>query len=54
MVNRILAAVSTFYEYLVVTEATAAGEKPLQKIPDSAAADVVRLEKVTSKDSSPV
>jgi site-specific recombinase XerD len=40
-VNRILAAVSTFYEYLIVTEAVAAGENPLRKIPDIAAERVV-------------
>jgi integrase len=40
-VNRILAAVSTFYEYLIVTEAVAADENPLRKIPDIAAGRVV-------------
>jgi len=40
-VNRILAAVSTFYEYLIITEAVAAAENPLRKIPDIASARVV-------------
>ena len=40
-VNRILAAVSTFYEYLIVTEAVATDENPLRKIPDIATEHVV-------------
>lgn len=40
-VNRILAAVSTFYEYLIITEGIAAGQNPLHKIPDIATVRVV-------------
>ncbi len=39
-VNRILAAVSTFYEYLILTEDVSTNENPLRKIPDLAAARV--------------
>jgi len=40
-VNRILAAVSTFYEYVILTEVVSYGENPLRKIPDIATAHVV-------------
>lgn len=40
-VNRILAAVSTFYEYLILTEDVSTHENPLRKTPDLAAARVV-------------
>jgi integrase len=39
-VNRILAAVSSFYEYLIVAECYAAATNPLQRIDDLAAARV--------------
>jgi integrase len=39
-VNRILAAVSTFYEYIILTNVSE-GENPLRKIPDIATARVV-------------
>jgi integrase len=39
-VNRNLAAVSSFYEYLIVAEAIDGRENPIQKIPDPAAARV--------------
>ncbi len=39
-VNRILAAVSTFYEYLILTEDGSTNENPLRKTPDLAAARV--------------
>ena len=40
-VNRILAAVSTFYEYIILTDVVSDGENPLRKIPDVARARVV-------------
>lgn len=40
-VNRILAAVSTFYEYLILTEDISTNENPLRRRPDLAAARVV-------------
>jgi len=40
-VNRILAAVSTFYEYLILIEDVSTDENPLRKRPDLAAARVV-------------
>jgi integrase len=39
-VNRILAAVSTFYEYIILTDVGSDGENPLRKIPDIARARV--------------
>ena len=39
-VNRILAALSTFYEYLILAEDFSSNENPLRKIPDLAAARV--------------
>ncbi len=39
-VNRILAAVSTFYEYIILTEVDSNNENPLRKIPDIATARV--------------
>lgn len=38
--DRALAAVSSFYEYLIATEEYTAGEHPLQKVPDAAALHV--------------
>lgn len=40
-VNRILAAVSTFYEYLILTEGVSTNDNPLRKVPDLATARVV-------------
>jgi site-specific recombinase XerD len=40
-VNRILAAVSTFYEYIILNEVDSNSENPLRKIPDLATARVV-------------
>ncbi len=40
-VNRVLAAVSTFYEYIILTDVVSEGENPLRKIPDIATARVV-------------
>lgn len=40
-VNRIFAAVSTFYEYIILTDVVSDGENPLRKIPDIARARVV-------------